>query len=229
MRVLVWAENCESIYPDGVHGAIASTLSEDLPQVRAATATLEDPGCGLDDSVLEQTDVLVWWAHVRNEEVPDDVAQRVYERVLRGMGLIVLHSGGEAKVFRRLMGTSCTWGWREPGERELIWTVCPSHPIAQDVGDVIELTEHQMYGEYFDIPRPDDLVFISSSPGGEVFRSGCTFTRGNGRIFYFSAGHETLPIFHHPQIRKVMANAVTWAYPVNGFVKARGFRRMDPV
>ena len=69
-----------------------------------------------------------------------------------------------------------------------------------------------MYGEYFDIPAPDELVFLSTFSGGEVFRSGCCFLRGKGRIFLFSPGHETYPVYHQAEVRRVLANAVRWAH-----------------
>ena len=79
------------------------------------------------------------------------------------------------------------------------------------------MIDHQeMYGEFFDIPTPDDLVFISSFTGGEVFRSGVTFTRGRGRIFYFSPGDQEYPVYFHPQVRRVLANGVRWAAPAEG-------------
>src|SRR6185503_4900387 len=111
-------------------------------------------------------------------------------RVLDGMGLVVLHSGHFSKPFIRLMGTSCSLRWRESADRELVWTVHPSHPIAAGIPAVIPLAEHEMYGEFFDIPVPDELIFVSSFSGGEVFRSGCTFRRGHGKIFYFSPGDQ---------------------------------------
>jgi trehalose utilization protein len=68
-----------------------------------------------------------------------------------------------------------------------------------------------MYGEFFDIPTPDELVFVSSFTGGEVFRSGCTFRRGHGKIFFFSPGDQDYPVYHHPDIRRVISNGVEWA------------------
>lgn len=65
--------------------------------------------------------------------MPDEVAASVQARVLQGMGLVVLHSGHLSKPFVRLMGTSCNLRSREADDRELVWTVNPSHPIARDV------------------------------------------------------------------------------------------------
>jgi trehalose utilization protein len=201
-------------YPDGLHGAVAGAIRDHLAeQVEVSTAVLDDPGQGLPPRVLEDTDVLTWWGHKAHAEVDDALVERVQTRVLEGMGLVVLHSGHHSKVFRRLMGTTCNLIWRNEGDRELIWTVDPTHPIAAGVPSPVLLEQHEMYGEYFDIPTPDDLVFVSSFSGGEIFRSGCTFRRGNGKVVYFSPGDQDYPIYHHPAIRRVIANSVAWAAP----------------
>jgi trehalose utilization protein len=146
--------------------------------------------------------------------VDDRVVQSVHQRVLEGMGLLALHSAHASKIFVRLMGTSCMLRWREAGERERLWVVNPSHPIVEGIDDeFFELDSTEMYGEFFDIPAPDELITISWFEGGEVFRSGCTFRRGKGKIFYFRPGHETFPIYYHPVVRRMVANAVRWAAP----------------
>jgi len=94
-----------------------------------------------------------------------------------------------------------------------LWVVDPGHPIAVGIGAFVELGESEMYGEPFGVPPPDELVFVSWFQGGEVFRSGCCWRRGNGRVFYFSPGHQTNPIYHHPMIQRVIVNAVKWARP----------------
>jgi trehalose utilization protein len=198
-----------AIYPDGIHAAIAAGLREAGHEV--ATATLDEPEHGLTDAVLAATDVLTWWGHVAHDEVSDAVVDRVQARVLDGMGLIVLHSGHHSRVFRRLMGTTANLHWREAGERERVWVVDRSHPIADGLGESFVLDEEEMYGEPFDVPPPDELVLISWFQGGEVFRSGCCWRRGRGRIFYFRPGHETHPTYHQPIVRRVIANAVGWA------------------
>ncbi|HEX6024517.1 MAG TPA: ThuA domain-containing protein [Solirubrobacter sp.] len=222
VRVTVWGENVHernepavrAIYPEGMHTTIAQALSEQLGErVQTRTATLDQPEHGLPAEVLDQTDVLVWWGHVAHEQVDDAVVARVHDAVLGGMGLLALHSAHYAKIFKRLLGTSCSLRWRNEGERELVWTVAPSHPITAGVPQPIVIEEQEMYGEHFDIPAPDELVFVSSFAGGEVFRSGCCFTRGSGRIFYFSPGDQDYPVYHHPDIRRVLANAVLWAAP----------------
>ena len=221
IRVTVWNENIheqknpavQKIYPDGIHEALAAGLRASLGDaVALRTATLEQPEHGLTESVLAATDVLLWWAHLAHHSVENEIVSRVQQRVLDGMGLIVLHSAHWSKIFGRLMGTRCTLRWREGDDREVVWTVAPNHPIARGVNPAIVLERHEMYGEFFDIPAPDEQVFISNFSGGEVFRSGCCWRRGKGRVFYFSPGHETYPIYHHPEIKKVLANAVQWAY-----------------
>ena len=220
IRVKVWNEYRHErhdewigkVYPDGIHSAIAAGLRQ-YPDMEVSTATLDEPEHGLSEQSLAACDVLLWWGHMAHHEVNDDVVARVHKRVLVGMGLIVLHSGHFSKIFRALMGTSCTLDWRVADERERLWNIEPSHPITAGIGPFIEIPNSEMYGERFDIPTPDKLVFISWFEGGEVFRSGCCWERGNGRIFYFSPGHETHPIYYHPQIRRVLANAVRWTAP----------------
>jgi trehalose utilization protein len=227
ISVIVWNEfrhertrpEVAAIYPDGIHATIAAALAELPglgPTARAldiSTATLDEPEQGLSETRLAGCDVLVWWGHRAHAEIEDEVVDRLQRHVLAGMGLIVLHSGHFSRLFRRLMGTHCSLQWRVAGERERLWVVEPAHPIAAGLDDCIELAQEEMYGERFDIPAPDSTVFISWFEGGEVFRSGCCWQRGHGRIFYFRPGHETFPTYHHPQIRRVLANAVQWAAP----------------
>ncbi|WP_062204230.1 ThuA domain-containing protein [Streptomyces sp. NBRC 109706] len=222
LRVTVWNEGrheqqdpeVAKRYPHGIHGAVAEGIEEHLgARVSVRTATFDEPEHGLTEATLAETDVLTWWGQLTHREVSDEVVTRVHRRVLAGMGLIVLHSGHWSKIFTRLMGTTCTLRWRNAAERELVWTVAPAHPIAAGVDHPIVIDQQETYGEFFDIPAPEELVFISSFSGGEVFRSGCTFRRGNGRIFYFSPGDQEYPVYHHPQVRRVIANAVGWAAP----------------
>jgi trehalose utilization protein len=124
---------------------------------------------------------------------------------------VALHSAHYSKIFRRLLGTTCSLTWREAGERERVWNCAPGHPITRGIGDYFELEASEMYGEPFGIPAPDQQILISWFKGGEVFRSGCTWTRGNGRVFYFSPGHETYPIYHQEPVQRILRNAATWA------------------
>lgn len=219
MKVTVWNENEHEkvnpkvleYYPGGLHGYIASFLKCDDIEVR--TATLDDEECGLTDEVLADTDVLVWWGHRAHGRVPDEIVDRVQNYVLAGMGLVVLHSGHHSKIFRRLMGTTCNLKWRD-NAHERIWTVKPNHPIAAGVPETFVLDPEEMYGESFDIPNPEEVIFMGWFNGGEVFRSGCTWTRGHGKIFYFQPGHETNPSFQNENVQLIIKNAVKWACPV---------------
>ena len=216
-KVTVWNEfrheksdpKVQAIYPEGIHGAIAGFLRAGGFSVR--TATLDEPEHGLTQEVLDDTDVLIWWGHMAHGEVQDAIVDRVQKRILNGMGLIVLHSGHFSKIFKRMMGTSCNLRWREAEEKERIWTIANGHPIAKGVGLHFELPHTEMYGEYFDIPEPDVLVFVSWFAGGDVFRSGCCWERGFGRVFYFAPGHETFPIYYDENIQRVITNACFWA------------------
>lgn len=218
--VVVWGENVhdredarvQAIYPESMHECIAGALrAGGIGPVR--TATLEQPYHGLTEAVLAQTDVLTWWGHRAHDQVRDEIVERVVRRVNEGMGLVVLHSGHYSKPFKRLLGTTCSLTWREADELERVWVVDPGHPIADGLPPHFEIAQSEMYGEPFRIPTPDELVFLSWFEGGEVFRSGCTWQRGQGRIFYFSPGHEDYPIYRDPNVRRVLQNAVRWAAP----------------
>ncbi len=219
IKILVWGENVHErrdqavaeIYPDGMHAQIARLLSSD-PALSVSTTTLQQPQNGLPAARLAEADVLVWWGHVAHDEVDEGTVERVAQRVWEGMGLIVLHSGHFSKVFRRLMGTPCSLKWREAGERERIWVVNPRHPIAEGLPEQFALENEEMYGEPFSIPEPLETVLISWFQGGEVFRSGVTYRRGAGNIFYFRPGHETYPTYHNPIVGQVLRNAAKWAY-----------------
>lgn len=219
IRVTVWNEGRHEktndevmrIYPDGMHAVIAKALSA-AGDMEVRTATLDDgPEHGLTEKVLAATDVLTWWGHTAHGEVSDEVVARVQKRVLSGMGLIALHSAHFSKIFKALMGTSCALKWREIGEKERLWNLEPGHPITEGIGDYIELPNTEMYSERFDIPTPDRVIFVSWFEGGEVFRSGCCWQRGHGRVFYFRPGHETYPVFYNENVMRIITNAVRWA------------------
>lgn len=234
IRVTVWNEfrhetsddSIRAIYPEGIHHAIAGFLNSQ-PDIEAGTATLDQPEHGLQEEILNNTDVLIWWGHKAHDEVSDQIVENVYKRVLDGMGLIVLHSGHYSKIFRKLMGTSCSLKWREVGEKERLWVINPAHPIAEGLGAYIDIPRTEMYGERFDIPQPDELVFISWYQGGEVFRGGCCYNRGCGKVFYFSPGHESFPIYYQSEIQKVITNAVRWAKPFSG--PAPQYGKVEPL
>jgi trehalose utilization protein len=219
IRTVVWGENIHehvnevvaSIYPKGMHTTIADALNVD-PAISATTAVLQDAEHGLPQERLDATDVLVWWGHKDHGAVSDEVVERIAKRVWEGMGLIVLHSGHYSKIFKRLMGTPCSLKWREAGERERVWVINPRHPIAEGLDEHFVIENEEMYGEQFSVPEPLETVFISWFQGGEVFRSGLTWRRGAGNIFYFRPGHETYPTYHDANVQKVLVNSVKWAH-----------------
>ena len=227
IKVTVWNEGVHEklsnevagVYPAGIHGCIKNFLSSQ-EDMTVRTATLAQRKCGLSDEVLENTDVLIWWGHMAHDKVPDKLVEKIHKRVLAGMGLVVLHSGHHSKIFRALMGTTCNLRWRD-GDRERIWNINPTHPIAQGIPAHFSIDVEEMYGEQFDIPTPDELVFLGWFAGGEVFRSGCCWKRGLGKIFYFQPGHESNPTFHNEYVQRIIINAVRWANP--------GFTVIEPV
>lgn len=232
MRITVWNEykhekeyeNIHKIYPKGIHGCIADFLNKEKDFV-VQTATFDMPEHGLTEEVLQETDVLIIWSHALQEEFSDEVAERVRKAVLGGMGLVALHSAHFSKIMRKLLGTSMTLKWRHD-DSEKLWCIAPTHPIAAGVPAMVEIPQEEMYGEFFDIPRPDDVVFTGWFSGGEVFRSGCTFTRGYGKIFYFQPGHEEYPVYHMPEIQKIIVNGVRFCAPVLG---SRSFPECEEV
>jgi trehalose utilization protein len=232
LRVTIWNEyvheltshTVRELYPAGMHAVLAAAISQQLGDaVQVRVATLDEPEHGLTEGVLQQTDVLTWWGHAAHERVEEEIVERVQRRVWDGMGLVALHSAHNSKIFRRLMGTTCMLRWREAAEKERVWIVDPGHPIAAGLTDeCFEIEHSEMYGEHFDIPQPDELFAISWFEGGEVFRSGCTWRRGKGKVVYFSPGHETFPIYHHPLVQRIIANAVAWAAPSGGLYLGEG-------
>jgi len=228
LRITVWGENVhehksakvKAVYPDGMHTVIAAGLRRLLPEAAVTTATLQEPEHGLTAERLRETDVLTWWGHMAHHDVADEVVKRVHARVLEGMGLLVLHSAHHSKIFRSLMGTTASLSWRDEGERERIWVCNPGHPIAQGIDRQFVIEKEEMYGEPFAVPPPEEQVFISWFEGGEVFRSGCCWRRGNGSIFYFRPGHELFPTYYDPNIQRVLANAAEWARPRGTWVES---------
>lgn len=218
VKVTIWNEflhekqheSVKAIYPEGIHKAIGAGISP-LGHFELRYATLEEPQHGLPQSVVDDTDVLFWWAHMAHARVADEVVARVHEAVLSGMGLVVLHSGHFSKIFKRVLGTHGSLRWREADEKERLWNLQPSHPLMAGLPDYIELEQEEMYGERFDIPTPDDLLMISWFQGGEVFRSVCAWQRGHGRVVYLRPGHETYPTYKNEHILRLCANAASWA------------------
>lgn len=219
IRVTVWNENVHeqenklvaSTYPKGIHGAIAEALNQ-AGGVTATTATMQEPEHGLTAGKLAETDVLFWWGHRAHGEVDDTIVERVCDAVWSGMGMVFLHSAHFSKPFKKLMGSPCNLTWREAGERERLWVTSRNHPIAAGIGDHFEIEYEEMYGEPFGVPEPLETVFVSWFAGGEVFRSGLTYKRGAGNVFYFRPGHEAYPTYHDANVQRVLSNAAKWAY-----------------
>lgn len=229
IRVTVWNEYIDDltkasvveIYPQGIHGCIAEFLEE--AGFEATKATLEMPEHGLTEEVLNRTDVLIWWGHKAHHLVEDEIVERVHQRILEGMGFIALHSSYASKIFRALSGTNVEDPkWRHAEEKSILWVVDPAHPIVDGLDEKIILDQEEMYGERFNIPLPEAIVFISWFEGGEVLRSGCCYTRGKGKVFYFQPGHEEYPVYYNKEIQKVICNAVKWAKPIHSPVITNG-------
>ncbi len=216
INVTIWDEFRHSdavleIYPEGLRGAIAKGIASDDLNIRLAS--LDEPEHGLTDEVINSTDVMIWWGHRAHREVRDDIVAKIHRRVLEGMGLIVLHSGHYSKIFKAVTGTSCSLKWREADEKERIWNIAPWHPITQGIDDYFELAHEEMYGECFDIPEDGKIIFLGWFEGGNVFRSGVTFQRGCGKVFYFQPGHEGYRNLYDPNVLRIIGNAVRWAKP----------------
>lgn len=220
IRVTVWNEYVHereypaigAVYPEGIHGCLRRFLGRES-DIAVTCVTLDMPHQGVTRELLAETDVLIWWSHARQEEITDETVRLVREAVHAGMGLIALHSAHFSRIMRDLLGTTMTLHWRHH-DREKLWCIAPTHPIAQGVPACIDIPEEEMYGEAFDIPRPDDIIFLGWFGSGHVFRSGVTFTRGHGRIFYFQPGHEEAPVYEQPDIQRIIVNAVRWAAPL---------------
>lgn len=221
-------ESIRKVYPDGIHTALKNGLES--PDLNIRTTVLDDPQQGLSDEILDSTDVLIWWAHAAHHELTDENVRRVVEKVHSGMGLIVLHSGHYSKIFQAVCGSSCSLKWRESGEKERLWCIQPFHPIARGVPETFVVPQTEMYGERFDIPEDARIIYMSWYEGGEVFRSGVTMERGYGKIFYFSPGHESFPIYYQPEILQIISNAIRWAAPqCRGVISAPKVPNLEPI
>ncbi|MDR1569463.1 MAG: ThuA domain-containing protein [Oscillospiraceae bacterium] len=212
-------EPVKSVYPDGIHGALAAAFPED-ESFAVTIATQDMPEHGLTEEVLSNTDTLVWWSHLDNPIFDDAVAKRVCRHVVgRGMGFLVLHSSTFSKPWQWIMGIAYDaglWGrfrTMPKGEKERLWLVNPGHPIADGIGPYVEIPRDEMYGEPMLIPEPDQTIFLGWWEGGEANRAGCVFFRGRGKIFMFTPGHEAFPIFYQPEIQKILRNAARYLAP----------------
>ena len=219
INVTIWHEyrhekvnsDVRAVYPDGIHGKIKSFLESD--EIRVTLASLDDPDQGLPDSVLNSTDVLMWWGHIAHKEVSDELVEKIKSRVYAGMGFVAMHSAHHSKPFKEIVGTTGDLTWSRRNQTAIVWNVAPTHPIAEGIPAHFELFE-EMYGEPFYIPKPDDLIFATWYEDGNIFRGGVTFTRGLGKIFYFHPGHETCKSFDNEYVQRILKNGVKWCAPV---------------
>lgn len=220
IRVTVWnefrhektKEAVKAVYPEGLHAVIGKFLSEKA-DIEVTLAALDDEAQGLPDSVLENTDVLLWWGHMAHKEVSDELVTKIQKRVYLGkMGFIALHSGHHSKPFKAIVGTNGNLQWGRE-QKEIIWNLMPSHPIAAGIPEHFLIESEELYSEPFYIPQPDALVFGGWFEDGCIFRSGACFIRGAGKVFYFQPGHETCRSFYNPYVQRIITNAVYWAKP----------------
>lgn len=220
MKIVVFCEKNPSMltpeglaaYPEGMGVYLKNILSEDGNDVTYIEVT-DDGEQNYDEDVLKGCDVAVWWGHWYHDRVSDKLVDQLVENVQKGMGLICLHSAHRSKPFLRLLGTTGCLKWREDAEKERVWCVDLTHPINKGVGEFVDVAHEEMYGEPFDIPTPDELVYLGWFQGGEVLRSGCVFKRGRGKLFYFNPGHETYPTYKNPSIVKILKNACEYLKP----------------
>ena len=197
------------VHPQGIHMTLKSIFDE-CDDMAVRTVTMDMPEFGFSQEVLDDTDVLVLWAHLAHEKITDEIAERIKNRVHEGMGFLCLHSAHQCKPLHKLIGVSTIPKWRMEDACK-IYCIEPNHPIAKDIPDMFELEAEQVYCEPFDITTPDELVFVTWYQGGELLRSGCCWERENGRIFYFQPGHETCKSYYDVNVRQILKNAVRWA------------------
>ncbi|GIW86722.1 MAG: trehalose utilization protein ThuA [Isosphaeraceae bacterium] len=215
IRLRIWCEGTAppSVYPDDVDGAIAQAFRS-LPEFQITTARLREPDSGLGDTQLDATDVLIWWGRLCHEDVPDDRARAIADRVRAGrLGLIALHTSFASKPFRLAMGQDCepeTWG--EAAGSEQIDVVAPDHPITQGVASFV-LPYGSRFAEPFAVPEPETVLLVSRYQTGESFRSGLTWSVGTGRVVYLRPGDDTHPVLFHPSVRNLISNAARWCAP----------------
>ncbi len=222
LNVVIWNEfrhekrvkAVADIYPEGIHACIRDFLKSD-EELEITLAALDDPDQGISDELLEKTDILLWWGHMAHAEVNDELVEKIRQRVYRGnMGLIALHSAHHSKVFKQIVGTTGNLSWGRD-QKEVIWNLMPQHPIAAGIPDHFTLESEELYCEPFYIPQPDELIFGGWYEDGYIFRSGCCFQRGMGKIFYFQPGHEYCRSFHNPYVQKIIRNAIDWVKPAD--------------
>lgn len=240
LHVTVWSEGLNGgwqplaveTYPQDINTCIGGFLAKN-PDMEVELHTLSEPEHGLTQEVIDRTDVLVYWSHMYHKKFVDEVSERIADAVLEGMGLLLLHSAKGCKPAERLLGVFQKNGkYREIGDFERIWTVNPGHPICAGLPkEYIDVPHDEMYGEPCGIPNPDELLFISWFEGGEVLRSGATWQKGSGKIFYFAPGHEEFPVYYQPEIQQIITNGVRWLAPAGAppITQAGGLDEKTPL
>jgi len=220
INVVIWnefrhektKEKARALYPNGLHATIKGYLDKN-EDMEITLAALDDPDQGLSDERLQNTDVLVWWGHMAHDEVDSVLVKKIRDRVWEGkMGFIALHSAHMARPFCAIVGTEGVLSCGR-NQKEIMWTLMPSHEISAGIPDHFLIEEEELYAEPFHIPEPDELVFGAWFEDGHILRAGAGFRRGAGKIFYFQPGHETCPSFHNPYVLRVIENAIRWVRP----------------
>jgi RNA polymerase sigma factor (sigma-70 family) len=214
LRVLVWSEGTApmDVYPADINAAIAEGLRTDR-QLEVRTASISDPDQGLGDEALKNTDVLIWWGHLRHGDVHDDRVAAIVRRVRHeGMGFIATHSAHYSKPLKAILGTDCGWkgGYFEDGAAVELRVTAPRHPIVRGL-EAFTIPKTERYEGEFEVPKPDVIVLDGtySSSGNRAWQ-GMVWTLGKGRVFYFQPGHESYPIYFQPEVRQIFRNAVHW-------------------
>ena len=213
VKALVWSEFTEpkDVYPKGIHGDIAAHLNAG-GEVEAKVVQLADPDQGVSDADLEWADVLLWWGHKHHGKVTDETIGRIVKAVKEGgMGYFAIHSAHYSRGLIALLEDKCGLGGVGDGGAETVSVVAPDHPIAKGVKDFV-IPRVEYFIEPFTVPEPEAVVFRSTYEKTDGwFRTGCCWTVGKGRVFYFRPGHETYPIIRQPEVQKCIYNGALWA------------------
>ena len=116
----------------------------------------------------------------------------------------------EGSVWKLTLPQCVFPAWRADGAPSHVTTLLPQHPIAAGLPEHWDVAKTEMYDEPFHVPTPDAVIFEEKWDKGEHFRSGCVWTVGHGRVFYFRPGHETFPVYLQVEPLRVLENAVRW-------------------
>jgi trehalose utilization protein len=104
LRVLVWDEQQDAqkqAYPNFLGNHLAEDLKKEF-DVRSVS--IKDPEQGLSKDNLEWADVVVWWGHLRHQEVNEEAVAAIVAKITEGKcGLVALHSAHYSQVFKASM------------------------------------------------------------------------------------------------------------------------------